>query len=169
MLRQKALSKLTSRDAVALALQKNQSLQAARAAIDTSRCSIPNTRGGSTTLNSNWDMPPTARFNDEGEQSYTIGFEQRFPITNRLKLLKNVSAIEVKLAEAELRNQERLLIRDVESATRTHFKLEPAPDLSWMSMISLQEGLCGLAGKTDRKWRGIYARFESSAGVLVFG
>ena len=39
-----------------------------------------------------------------------------FLITNRLKLLRNVSAIEVKLAEAELRNQERLLIRDVESA-----------------------------------------------------
>ena len=34
LLRQIALSKLTSRDAVALALQKNQSLQAARAAID---------------------------------------------------------------------------------------------------------------------------------------
>ena len=48
MLRQKALSRLTSRDAVALALQKNQSLQAARAAIDTSRRSIPSTRGGST-------------------------------------------------------------------------------------------------------------------------
>ena len=61
-------------------------------------------------------MLPTARFNDEGEQSYSIGFEQRFPITNRLKLLKSVSAIEVKLAEAELRDQERLLIRDVESA-----------------------------------------------------
>ena len=59
-----------------------------------------------------------------------------FLITNRLKLLRNVSAIEVKLAEAELRNQERLLIRDVESATRTHFKLEPAPDLSWMSMVT---------------------------------
>lgn len=108
--------KITSRDAVALALQKNQSLQAARATIDKA--------GALSQYAGRLDNPELKlgyssdhAFNDEGEKSYTIGFEQRFPVTNRLKLLRNVSAIEVKLAEAELRNQERLLIRDVESAT----------------------------------------------------
>ena len=74
-----------------------------------------------------------------------------FLITNRLKLLRNVSAIEVKLAEAELRNQERLLIRDVESATRTHFKLKPAPDLSWMSMVSSARRTLRPSGKIGSK------------------
>ena len=91
-------------------------------------------------------MLPTARFNDEGEQSYSIGFEQRFPITNRLKLLKNVSAIEVKLAEAELRNQERLLIRDVESAANSFQVLNQRLSLL-DGMISLQEDFAALLEK----------------------
>jgi cobalt-zinc-cadmium efflux system outer membrane protein len=106
---------LTSQDAVALALDKNKSLLAARTAI--AEASAYSKYAGKL------DNPELRlvyasdrAFNDEGEQAYSIGFEQRFPITNRLKLLKNVSAMEVKLAEAELRNQRRLLVRYVESA-----------------------------------------------------
>jgi len=116
--------RLTSRDAVTLALQKNQSLQAARTAIEQA--------GAYSQYAGRLDNPELKLgyasdrgFNDEGEQSYSIGFEQRFPITNRLKLLKSVSAIEVKLAEAEVRDQERLLIR----------------------MITLQEGFAALLEK----------------------
>jgi cobalt-zinc-cadmium efflux system outer membrane protein len=129
--------KITSRDAVALALQKNQSLQAARATIDKA--------GALSQYAGRLDNPELKlgyssdhAFNDEGEQSYSIGFEQRFPITNRLKLLKNVSAIEVKLAEAELLNQQRLLIRDVESSMALIASLDK--QLSLLSgMIRLQE------------------------------
>ena len=62
-----------------------------------------------------------------------------FLITNRLKLLRSVSAIEVKLAEAELRDQERLLIRDVESALELISSLNQRLSLL-ESMITLQEG-----------------------------
>ncbi|MGJ8651359.1 MAG: TolC family protein [Opitutaceae bacterium] len=130
--------KLTSRDAVALALQKNQSLQAARTAISKA--------GAYSQYAGRLDNPELKLgyasdrgFNDEGEQSYSIGFEQRFPITNRLKLLKNVTAIEVKLAEAELRDQERLLIRDVESSVELISSLNQRLSLL-ESMITLQEG-----------------------------
>lgn len=46
------------------------------------------------------------------ERSLEIGFSQRFPVTNRLRLEKTVSATEVKVAEAEVREVERQLIAD---------------------------------------------------------
>lgn len=129
--------KLNSQDAVALALQKNQSLMAARSAIEKAgayyryagRLDNPELKLG---------YASDRTFNDEGERSYSIGFEQRFPITNRLKLLKNVSAIEVKLADSELRDQERLLIRDVESAVELISSLNQRLSLL-DGMIRLQE------------------------------
>jgi cobalt-zinc-cadmium efflux system outer membrane protein len=137
--------RLTSRDAVTLALQKNQSLQAARTAIEQA--------GAYSQYAGRLDNPELKLgyasdrgFNDEGEQSYSIGFEQRFPITNRLKLLKSVSAIEVKLAEAEVRDQERLLIRDVESAVELISSLNQRLSLL-ESMITLQEGFAALLEK----------------------
>jgi len=107
--------RLNRADAVDLALRQNHSLLAARTAIEEAgayaryagRLENPELRLGYST---------DRAFNNEGEQTYSIGFEQRFPITNRLRLLKDVSAIEVRLAEAELLNEERLLIEDVESA-----------------------------------------------------
>lgn len=44
------------------------------------------------------------------ERSLEIGFSQRFPVTNRLRLEKDVSATEVKVAEAEVREVERQII-----------------------------------------------------------
>lgn len=46
------------------------------------------------------------------ERSLEIGFSQKFPVTNRLKLEKQVSATEVKVAEAEVREVERQLIAE---------------------------------------------------------
>ena len=129
--------KLTSQGAVALALQNNQSLQAARSAINEAGA-YSQYAGRLDNPELNLGYASDRAFNDEGEQSYSIGFEQRFPITNRLKLLKNVSAIEVKLAEAELLNQQRLLIRDVESSMALIASLDK--QLSLLSgMIRLQE------------------------------
>jgi cobalt-zinc-cadmium efflux system outer membrane protein len=129
--------KLTSQGAVALALQKNQSLQAARSAINEAGA-YSQYAGRLDNPEINLGYASDRAFNDEGEQSYSIGFEQRFPITNRLKLLKNVSAIEVKLAETELLNQQRLLIRDVESSMALIASLDK--QLSLLSgMIRLQE------------------------------
>ncbi|MGJ8640674.1 MAG: TolC family protein [Opitutaceae bacterium] len=130
--------KLNSRDAVALALQKNQSLMAARSAIHRAGA-YAHYAGKLDNPELKLGYASDRGFNDEGERSYSIGFEQRFPITNRLKLLKNVSAIEVKLAETELRDQARLLIRDVESSVELVSNLNQRLSLL-ASMITLQEG-----------------------------
>ena len=44
------------------------------------------------------------------ERGIEIGFSQRFPVTNRLGLEKQVSATEVKVAEAEVREVQRQLV-----------------------------------------------------------
>jgi len=49
------------------------------------------------------------------ERALEIGFSQRFPVTNRLKLEKEVSATEVKVAAAEVREVERQLIAEARS------------------------------------------------------
>lgn len=54
-------------------------------------------------------------FNDEGERSYRIGFQQQFPITNRLRQEKRIARESIRLAEAEIANQARLLKQRVVS------------------------------------------------------
>jgi cobalt-zinc-cadmium efflux system outer membrane protein len=114
---------LTSSDAVALALRENQSLSVAKAAIEEA-AAYSRYSGRLDNPELSLEYASDKAFNDEGEHAYSIGFEQRFPITNRLKLLKNVSALEVQLAESELRNQQRLLIRDVELSVDTITSLD---------------------------------------------
>ena len=98
---------------VHLALQKNKDLAAARLTIE--RAKARHTQAGK------WENPELKlgyssdlAFNNEGESAFEIGFEQRFPITNRLRLLKDIANVEISLAETEILNQERLLIREVE-------------------------------------------------------
>lgn len=55
-------------------------------------------------------------FNDEGERCYSVGFEQKFPITNRLRLEKRIARDEIELARAEVANASRLLAHQVASA-----------------------------------------------------
>lgn len=128
---------LNSSDAVALALRENQSLGAARAAIEEASA-YSRYSGRLDNPELNLEYASDKAFNDEGEHAYSIGFEQRFPVTNRLKLLKSVSALEVQLAESELRNQERLLIRDVELALDTITSLDDRLSLL-NEVIELQE------------------------------
>ena len=51
------------------------------------------------------------------ERKLEVGFSQRFPITKRLSLEKNLSAIELRAAEAELREIERQLASEAREAT----------------------------------------------------
>lgn len=128
---------LTSSDAVALALRENPSLGAARATIqEASAYSRYSGRLDNPELSLEYALDKA--FNNEGEYAYSIGFEQRFPVTNRLKLLRHVSALEVQLAESELRNRQRLLIRDVELALDTITSLDDRLSLL-NEVIELQE------------------------------
>lgn len=136
---------LTSSDAAALALRQNESLMAARAAIDKAGA-YAKYAGRLENPELRLDYASDKAFNDEGEQVYSIGFEQRFPVTNRLQLLKNVSSLEVQLAEAELRNQQRLLIRDAESAVDTISSLDDRLSLL-NEVIDLQEDFAAFLEK----------------------
>ena len=50
---------------------------------------------------------------NEGEYDFSTGFKQRFPITGRLAKEKAVARVDVALALAEVRNQERLVAGEV--------------------------------------------------------
>lgn len=136
---------LTTPDAIALALRDNPSLDAARAAIDAASASAQYA-GRLENPELNLEYASDQTFNNEGEHAYSIGFEQRFPVTNRLKLLKNVSALEVWLAKAELRNQQRLLIRDVELAVDTITSLDEQISLL-NEVVELQESFAAFLEK----------------------
>ena len=136
---------ITSSDAVALALRQNEPLMAARAAIDKA-AAYARYAGRLDNPELKLDYASDKAFNDEGEQAYSIGFEQRFPVTKRLQLLKDVSALEVQLAEAELRNQQRLLIRDVESAVDSVSSLDDRLSLL-NEVIDLQEDFAAFLEK----------------------
>ena len=52
-------------------------------------------------------------FNNEGEYTGSVGFNQKFPISGRIARAKNVARVDVAQAAAEVRNQERLLLGEV--------------------------------------------------------
>lgn len=106
---------LTTEQAVAHALAHNPSLAAARTAIDQAQ--------GRYRQAGRWQNPELSLdyasdrwSNDAGERAFAVGFEQRFPVTNRLRMQKNIARDEVELAQAEVANQARLLALQVESS-----------------------------------------------------
>ncbi len=50
------------------------------------------------------------------ERTFEVGFSQRFPVTNRLRLEKKISVAQLQAAEAEIRNVERHLVADARTA-----------------------------------------------------
>lgn len=106
---------LSKEQAVQHALDNNKYLQAARQTVDQAKARRD--------LAGKWEDPELSIdysndmfFNDEGESSFGIAFEQRFPIAKRIGLQKEIADIEIALANAEIRNFERLLVREVELA-----------------------------------------------------
>ena len=55
-------------------------------------------------------------FGDENQRIVTVGFNQAFPVTGRLRFGQAAARVEVAQAIAEIRNRERLLIGEVERA-----------------------------------------------------
>jgi cobalt-zinc-cadmium efflux system outer membrane protein len=114
---------LTKEQAVVRALQQNPALNAARTTIDRAQ--------GNRQQAGRWSNPELSidyatdrSFNDEGERSYSVGFEQRFPVTNRLRLQQAIADDEIELAQAEVANQVRLLTREVEASVAAATALE---------------------------------------------
>ena len=105
----------TQEQAVVYALQHNPGLNAARTTI--------NRVQGYRQEAGRWQNPELSidyatdqTFNNEGQYGYSLGFEQRFPVTNRLRLQKSIAQDEIELAQAEVANQVRLLRQKVEAS-----------------------------------------------------
>lgn len=99
---------LTPESAVTTALAENRDLAAARFAIRQAE--------GRLKQAGLWPNPEfelggknDSAFANDGEYDFATGFKQRFPITGRLKKAKAVARVDVAMALAEVRNQERLL------------------------------------------------------------
>lgn len=108
---------LTPESAVAIALANNRDLAAARFAIRQAE--------GRLKQAGLWPNPEfelggknDSAFASDGEYDFATGFKQRFPITGRLTKAKAVVRVDVALALAEVRNQERLLAGDVLGRSR---------------------------------------------------
>ncbi len=105
---------LSKQGAVALALRNNLSLAAARMTIEQAEARRTQT-GRLSNPAFKVDYSSDQAFNNEGEYRLGVGFEQAFPITKRLSLVKEIADIEINLAEAEIQNRERYLRREVET------------------------------------------------------
>jgi cobalt-zinc-cadmium efflux system outer membrane protein len=86
------------------------------------------------------------------ERSLEIGFSQRFPVTNRLRLEKTVSATEVKVAVAEVREVERQLIAEarqgIVKVLATRKRRELLKDQATLSQ-EFADFLSGIAAKGE--------------------
>lgn len=103
---------LTPESAVAVALENNRDLAAGRFAI---RQAEGRLKQAGLWSNPDWETgyAPDTAFGNSGEYNFSTGFKQRFPITGRLTKAKAVARVDVALALAEVRNQERLLAGEV--------------------------------------------------------
>ena len=99
---------LTPERAVAIALDQNRDLVAARFAI---RQAEGRLKQAGLWPNPEFELSRQSdrAFANEGEYGFSTGFKQRFPITGRLSKAKAVARVDVAQAVAEVRNQERML------------------------------------------------------------
>jgi cobalt-zinc-cadmium efflux system outer membrane protein len=122
--------------------------------------------------------------NGDGEGAFTIGLSQKFPITTRLGIAREVRRVEVARALREIRNQERLLIAQVQGlyvrvqAAKLREKATIDARQSSVSLVSLTEkrlasgqgslAESGLLRVEERKWwsASVNAKTESETTLL---
>lgn len=127
-IRNASATSLSKEQALVMALSRNKSLEAARMTIEQAEADWEH--------EGTWDDPELLidysndwLFNNEGESAFGIGFRQRFPVTNRLRLIKDIAGVEIDLARSEVWNAERLLLREVEIALNDWAHLQAQLDL----------------------------------------
>jgi len=98
---------------VTLAVSQNPELHAARTVLDAAQGQRAQAgRLANPSLQLGYATDQT--FNNEGEQSFELGLAQAFPLTRRLSLEKQAADEAIRLAEAEIADQARLLRQEVE-------------------------------------------------------
>lgn len=126
----RAEASLSEQAAVATALAQNQDLLAARQLIAEAKGRF--TQAGLLPNPAlEWSYASDRTFNNEGEYSVSSGFRQEFPVTGRLIRARDVARVDVALAEAEVKNRERLLRAEVLESYRA------------LQVINLKSGYLG--------------------------
>lgn len=107
----------TPEQAVVMALRGNRDLMAARFAIRQAEARL---KQAGLLPNPEFELGSESDrlLKNEGEYNLTVGFKQRFPITGRLDKEKAVARVDVAMALAEVRNQERLFVGEVMERSR---------------------------------------------------
>lgn len=107
----------TPEQAVSLALRGNRDLMAARFAIQQAEARL---KQAGLMQNPELELGhATDRLlKNDGEYNLSVGFKQRFPITGRLEKERAVARVDVAMALAEVRNQERLFAGEVMDRAR---------------------------------------------------
>lgn len=107
----------TPESAVTIALLENRDVAAARFAIAQAQGRL---QQAGLWPNPDWEMSRSREtaLDFNGESKFSTGFRQRFPITGRLEKARVVARVDVAMAVAEVRNQERLLIGEVLARSR---------------------------------------------------
>ena len=108
----KAEEPLSAHDAVEIATRDNQDLRAAQFLVDEAKGRL--TQSG-LFPNPELELSHASdrAFNNEGEFALSTGIKQKFPISGRITRAKDVARVDVALAEAEIKNQRRLLAAEV--------------------------------------------------------
>lgn len=114
---QPTTSNFTPDSAVTTALAGNRDLAAARFAIGQAEARL---RQAGLMSNPELEVRHATDllFGNEGEYNFSIGFKQRYPLTGRLEKEKAVARVDIAMAIAEVRNQERLLAGEVLGRSR---------------------------------------------------
>ncbi len=135
---------LSMEGAVQTALMGNRSLVASRLEIDKARARLLQ---AGLLPNPEFEFAGMSDFiaNGDGEGAFTIGLSQKFPITSRLGIAREVRRVAVAQALREIRNHERLLIAQVQSlyvqvqAARLREKAAMEARQSSVNLVALAE------------------------------
>lgn len=116
---------LTARSAAVEAVRANSELAAASEAIESARGRLVQA-GLWANPELRLDVRGDAVFRNEGERSFGLDFEQRFPVAGRIARAKDVARVDIAIALAELREFERTLVGDVQRSIYSLAALDEA-------------------------------------------
>lgn len=148
---------LNQSQAIQRALVHNRALKAARLTVEQTKAKGKDV-AKLQNPELNLDYAANPKFTKRNESAWEIGLVQKFPITQRLKILKNISSKELFLARTEILNQERLLIGQVETAVITLLHLEQQQTIKTALIELNQDFLTNL--------QSLFAKGEISSPLL---
>jgi len=148
--------------AIAFALENNADLRAARLSIDLAESRLART-GIRSNPSVNIEYSSDLLFNDEGEHTLGVGFSQKFPLANRLKLAKAVSRVDIAKAKAEVRIQEIAIAQSINEIA-LELQVNDTRRASLVRLLSKSEEIASFI--QSRVSFGEYSQLEANQATL---